>query len=75
MLGGEACLWSRERAALGQGEAGGSAPEGDVCSGEGLLLVPGGGCIPACNGVDHPVNRITDTCKNITLPQLRCGRQ
>ena len=20
-----------------------------------------------------PVNRITDTCKNITLPQLRCG--
>ena len=21
-----------------------------------------------------PVNRITHTCKNITLPQLRCGR-
>ena len=21
-----------------------------------------------------PVDRITDTCKNITLPQLRCGR-
>ena len=21
-----------------------------------------------------PVNRITDRCKNITLPQLRCGR-
>ena len=21
-----------------------------------------------------PVNRITDTCKNITLPKLRCGR-
>ena len=21
-----------------------------------------------------PVNRITDVCKNITLPQLRCGR-
>ena len=21
-----------------------------------------------------PVNRITDTCENITLPQLRCGR-
>ena len=21
-----------------------------------------------------PVNRITDTCKNITLPQIRCGR-
>ena len=23
---------------------------------------------------DPPLNRITDTCKNITLPQLRCGR-
>ena len=23
---------------------------------------------------DPPVNRITDTCKNTTLPQLRCGR-
>ena len=25
-------------------------------------------------GYHPPVNRITDTCKNITLPQLRCGR-
>ena len=26
-------------------------------------------------GISHPpVNRITDTCKNITLSQLRCGR-
>ena len=24
-------------------------------------------------GIPPPVNRITDTCKNITLPQLRCG--
>ena len=24
---------------------------------------------------EPPVNRITDRCKNITLPQLRCGRQ
>ena len=23
-------------------------------------------------GIPPPVNRITDTCKNITLPQLRC---
>ena len=23
----------------------------------------GGVCIPACNGADPPVNRITDTCK------------
>ena len=28
---------------------------------------PGGGTPP-------PVKRITDACKNITLPQLRCGR-
>ena len=26
-------------------------------------------CIPACNGADPPVNRMTDRCKNITLPQ------
>ena len=28
-------------------------------------------CIPACNGADSPtpVNRITDRCKNINLPQ------
>ena len=25
-------------------------------------------------GYHLPVNRIIDTCKNITLPQLRCGR-
>ena len=34
----------------------------------------GGGCIPACNGPDPPVNRITEKGKNITLSQLRCGR-
>ena len=30
-----------------------------------------GECIPACNGGDSPppVNRMTDRCKNITLPQ------
>ena len=30
----------------------------------------------ACWDTNPPshVNRITDTCKNITLPQLRCGR-
>ena len=39
------------------------------------------GCLPGGEGVAaqrvvhlHPVNRITDTCKNITLRQLRCGR-
>ena len=25
-------------------------------------------------GIHPPVNRITDACENITLPQLRCGR-
>ena len=25
-------------------------------------------------GIPPPVNRITDTSKNITLPQLRCGQ-
>ena len=28
----------------------------------------------ACWDRDPPVNRITDACKNITLPQLCCGR-
>ena len=32
-----------------------------------------GGGIPACTEADPPFNRITDACKNITLPQLRCG--
>ena len=27
-----------------------------------------------CPGADPPVDRMTDRCKNITLPQLRCGR-
>ena len=37
--------------------------------------VPGrGGGIPACTEQTPPVDRITDACKNITLPQLRCGR-
>ena len=42
----------------------------------------GGVCPGAClcrgvlaGGVCPPVNRITDRCKNITLPQLRCGRE
>ena len=32
---------------------------------------------PATHALCHacpPVNRMTDRCKNITLPQLRCGR-
>ena len=29
---------------------------------------------PGSNHAHPPVNRITDACENITLPQLRCGR-
>ena len=45
--------------------------------GPGGYLVPGGvylvlgGYLPRYS---PPVNRMTDACKNITLPQLRCGR-
>ena len=41
---------------------GGVCSRGDVCS--------GGVYIPACTEADPPVNRITDTCKNITLPNF-----
>ena len=45
----------------------------------------GGGGVPTQGGlpgevsaqgcvVDPPVDRMTDRCKNITLPQLCCGR-
>ena len=48
------------------------------CLAEGGVLASGPEMvgIPAGNGTDPlpPVNRITGTCKNITLPQLRCGR-
>ena len=48
---------------------GSPCPGGSACWGVCLL-----GGIPACTEADPPVNRITHTCKNITLPQLRCGR-
>ena len=35
--------------------------------------VPGPGGVPG-QVLPPSVNRITHTCKNITLPQLRCGR-
>ena len=69
--------------ALGRGV---SAQEGGVHP---SMHWAGGGvcvCIPACTGqvwclpgvggpaTPPPVNRITDACENITLPQLRCGR-
>ena len=33
-----------------------------------------GGCLPSACWDTPPVDRMTDACKNITLPQLRCGR-
>ena len=52
---------------------------GGVCLGaEGLSggVYPGAGvCMPACTWTDTPpVDRMTDTCENITLQQLRCER-
>ena len=47
---------------------------GGVCLARGGCLLCQGGGIPACTEADPPVNRITDACENITLPQLRCGR-
>ena len=33
------------------------------------------GCLAQCMlGYTPPVDRMTDACENITLPQLRCGR-
>ena len=32
-------------------------------------------CIPQPRTSPSPVDRITDACENITLPQLRCGPQ
>ena len=47
-----------------------SDPERVVCSWG--VSVPGGKCLP--HTTTPPVNRMTDACENITLPQLRCGR-
>ena len=51
----------------------GAVTAGGVC--------PGGGCLPgegvsqhALRGTPPPVDRMTDRCKNITLPKFRCGR-
>ena len=52
---------------------GGLPRGGGVCTGECLQ----GGCLantPQTRGTHPPVDRMTDTCKNITLPQLCCGR-
>ena len=70
---GGACLWSRGGVVYSWGGAclwsRGSAPGGWG----GCLLLDGWWCIPACNGADPHVNRMTDRCKNITLPQTSFG--
>ena len=43
-------------------------------SGWGVPTWSAGGGIPACTGVDPPMNKITDACENITFPQIRCGQ-
>ena len=53
-----------------QGE--GVSAQGDGVSAQGGVYPRG---VSAQEGVaDPPVNRMADRCKNITLPQLRCGR-
>ena len=59
--------------------SGGCLPGREVSS-QGCVCIPactgqGGRCLPQCMlGYIHPhVDRMTDTCENITLPQLRCG--
>ena len=47
---------------------GGVYPEGCLTAG-GMSACQGCACLP-----DPPVDRMTDTCKYITLPQLCCGR-
>ena len=79
------CTWSRGVPGLGGapgpgvhlvqgvhlvlGGVPGPRGRGYLVQGEG---VPGPGGLPGL--VLPPVDRITDACKNITLPQLRCGR-
>ena len=79
--GGGVCPggWCLPRGCLPEGEC---LPRGFCrgCLPEGWCL-PGGGvsalgwCIPACTQADTPsVDRMTDACENITLPQVRCQR-
>ena len=76
------CTWS-QGCVPGPGDVPGPGGVYLVCGGVpgpwGVYLVPGGCTWSQEGGVPGqvllpPVNRITHTCKNITLPQLRCGR-
>ena len=51
------------------------AQGGGVCSGGCLLWEScSGGGIPACTEADSPIDRMTDTCKNITFANFVCER-
>ena len=66
---------SRMRTVRCSGRPGGMSAQGCVSAGGVVCLPVGvcpGGCLPASN--PPPVDRMTDTCENITLPQLHCGR-
>ena len=71
-------VWSRGVPGPGGVSVPGGLVVGVAWSRGGLLL---GGCLLPGGVVSQhalrqtpPVDRITDTCKNITLAQLRCGR-
>ena len=81
-------LCARERGCLprGWGVCPGGGVSARVVSARGVSVqregvYPEGGCLPrGClprEGVSArhpPMDRMTDACKNITLPQLRCGQ-
>ena len=72
------CVPSAAVAVVGEGGdclGGVFLPGGGVCPGRSAVLLGGGGGLPQCMlGYTPPVNRLTDACENITLPQLRSIR-
>ena len=83
LVGGAGCV---SQLALGVGCIPGCTGQGAVwpggvsawgCLSRGCLpwgCVCPGGCLPGGCLSHNPVNRITDACENITLPQLCCRR-
>ena len=69
LLGGVCPGGSAQGGCLPGGVCPGGVSLGGLCPG-GVSAAQGGVCLGGC----LPVNRITDRCKNITSPQLRCGR-
>ena len=58
-----AVCWGGGVSARGVSAQGAVSAQGGQC-------LPGGVCIPACTEADTPlVDRMTDRCQNITLPQ------